>query len=111
MVQIMSVQELKQKMALSAQVLIDVRSPAEYSSVHIPGAELHPLDSFMPEQLIAKHAGATIHLVCHAGNRSAKAATQLEQAGCANVVSISGGTKAWEEARSEERRVGKECVP
>jgi rhodanese-related sulfurtransferase len=98
MVQTIEIKELQSKLSLGSTVLIDVRSPAEFRSVHIPGAELHPLDSLNPAELIKKYPDVPIHLVCQGGTRSAKAAALFEESGAKLVFSVAGGTKAWQQA-------------
>jgi rhodanese-related sulfurtransferase len=80
--------------------LIDVRSPAEFDSVHARGARLIPLDRISPAEIAAVRSGPTdpIYLICQAGSRSARACEKLSQAGIAQAFSIEGGTAAWEAA-------------
>lgn len=79
-------------------VIIDVRTPVEYASVHIPEARLIPLDGLDPAS-VAKTAGVgsgdTLYVVCKAGGRAAKACQKFMDAGIAAVVSIEGGTDGW----------------
>ena len=78
--------------------LIDVREPAEFSTVHAAGAVNVPLSEFIarageidPER--------DIYLICHLGGRSAQACEYLEQSrGWDNVINVLGGTDAWLEA-------------
>ena len=78
--------------------LIDVRTPAEFRSVHAEGALNHPLESLDPEGLPFEK-GETLHLICQSGGRSAKACQLLEAAGYEAVVNVEGGTAAWQAAR------------
>ena len=75
--------------------LIDVRTPAEFRSVHAEGALNHPLESLDPEGLPFEK-GETLHLICQSGGRSAKACQLLEAAGYEAVVNVEGGTAAWQ---------------
>lgn len=76
--------------------LIDVRTPAEYETVHATGAQNIPLNSLDPNSLqsVQKH----IAVICQSGQRSLKATQQLLAAGIENVVSVEGGTVAWQAA-------------
>lgn len=78
--------------------LIDVRTPAEYREIHAEGAELVPLD---PKALMASLNGSaneTIYVICKSGSRARQACEQFLAAGIANIVSVEGGTTAWEQA-------------
>ena len=77
--------------------LIDVRTPAEFRSVHAEGALNHPLESLDVEALPFEKDD-TLHLICQSGGRSAKACQLLEAAGYEAVVNVEGGTAAWQAA-------------
>lgn len=91
-----SVGQLHQISKEGTVCILDVRTPAEFRGVHITGARLEPLDSFDPVQIAARYEQRPLYLVCHAGSRSQKAAGLLEQAGITDVISVDGGTRAWE---------------
>ena len=81
--------------------LIDVRTPAEYREIHAEGAELAPLDRLDPKGLVASSNGSaneTIYVICKSGSRARQACEQFLAAGIANIVSVEGGTAAWEQA-------------
>ena len=81
--------------------LIDVRTPAEYREIHAQGAELVPLDRLDPKGLVASLNGSTtepIYIICKSGSRARQACEQFLAAGIANIVSVEGGTTAWEQA-------------
>jgi hydroxyacylglutathione hydrolase len=86
----MSVQELSQ----AAATVIDVRRRAEWSEGHIPGAQLHPLDS-LRESSNSLDKDATLAVHCKSGYRSAIACSVLEAQGFANVSNVMGGYDAW----------------
>ncbi|MFE0421143.1 rhodanese-like domain-containing protein [Streptomyces sp. NPDC058953] len=81
---------------LDALTVVDVRTPGEYASGHVPGAVNVPLDRVrraVPE--IAGAAGrGEVLLVCASGARSAKARALLAGRGV-RAASLSGGTSAW----------------
>ena len=77
--------------------LIDVRTPAEYSSIHVKGAKNHPMESLKLES-IPFSKDEEIHVICQSGGRSMKVCQKLEAAGFSNVVNVEGGTSAWHEA-------------
>jgi rhodanese-related sulfurtransferase len=81
--------------------LIDVRTPAEYRSAHVPFAENRPLESLDPAVLV--HADDTnrqrvLYVICQQGGRGANACAKLEAAGLCEAVNVAGGTAAWEQA-------------
>jgi len=75
-------------------LLIDVRSPAEFRSVHVDGAQNFPLDQLTADQLPAAPSNdRPIYVICQAGARSDKACVKLMQSGL-DVSSVQGGTAA-----------------
>lgn len=72
--------------------LLDVRTPVEYASLHIPGSRSMPLGRLQAEEL----KGREWLLVCASGQRAARALEQLEQAGCQGLRVLEGGVTAWE---------------
>ena len=80
--------------------LLDVRSPAEHSGVHIPGTQLMPLDELDPVSF-CKQRGADcspVYVICQSGGRAARAIQKLEAAGVKECVLLEGGTQAWVDA-------------
>lgn len=73
--------------------LIDVRSPEEFATGHVPGAVNVPLDEVLADPS-RHHGDGTIHVICQSGGRSMKAASAMHEAGVA-AVSVTGGTTAW----------------
>jgi rhodanese-related sulfurtransferase len=79
--------------------LVDVRSPAEFQSVHAEGAILCPLDALNPSQLAQKlglSSSSPAVLLCASGNRAKKAAEKFLAEGVSHCLVVEGGTKAWE---------------
>ena len=48
--------------------------------------------------------GEPLYVICQSGGRAAKAVEQFHAAGFSNVVSVEGGTTAWETGRAAGRR-------
>ena len=88
----------------SRVTLLDVRSPAEYRSGHIPGALLAPLDELKGADLANVTEGAglradnPLYLTCQAGLRAEQAAQVLREAGLTQLALVRGGTEAWKKA-------------
>lgn len=96
-------QELLQRQV--ALTLIDVRTPAEFSSAHIPGSYNVPLDQ-LPEHADQLRAlsGEPVVLICRSGGRARQAETTLLQADLPRVHVLQGGLAAWEGQRLPLRR-------
>jgi rhodanese-related sulfurtransferase len=75
-------------------LLLDVRTPAEYAQVHVPGARNIPLSDLNSEGLGVGRE-KMICILCHSGGRAAKAAGELTGAGYANALVVEGGTQGW----------------
>ncbi len=96
-----SVDEVKRRLdseGPAGLLLLDVRQPEEYAGElgHVPGAVLVPLPELRARVgEIAAHPGRTIITICRSGNRSARAAAILRDAGFVNVLNMTGGTLAW----------------
>ncbi len=93
-------QTLKQWLENNSVTLVDVREPAEYATERIPGAKLHPLSQFNPNQ-IQTPSGQKLVLYCQSGNRSTKAAQQCLEAGFTSVIHLRGGIPSWKNAGYE----------
>lgn len=85
--------------------LLDVRTPAEYETAHIPGAYNVPLQELgeYVDHLAAVSADTKVVTVCQSGNRARQARAQLERSSM-QVQCMDGGMKAWEQADGEVRR-------
>ena len=82
-------------------VLIDVRSPAEYSEIHADGAILLPLDKLESKEvrrLCGDKIDKPVFLICKSGQRAASAQKLLKNVGFTLPYCIEGGTVAWEQA-------------
>lgn len=86
-------------------LLLDVRMPAEFEEIHIPGSVLHPLSDLDPAAVRKLAEGKTnCVVVCRGGNRARQAAAKLEAAGLSNLTVLEGGVQAWESAGLEVNR-------
>lgn len=79
--------------------LIDVRTPEEFASGHVPGAVNLPVDDLQARMgELAAHKTGDLYLICRSGARSGRAQGMLASAGYANPINIAGGTLAWKSA-------------
>ncbi len=80
-------------------LVLDVREPTEYAAGHMPGAKNVPLASVEARAgEFDKHKAKPVIVMCESGTRSSKAAGILRARGFANVVNLSGGLPAWQQA-------------
>ncbi|MDH4261785.1 MAG: rhodanese-like domain-containing protein [Spirochaetia bacterium] len=75
--------------------LLDVRTPEEYQSGHVPRAVTLPLDELTSGATVPFEKTSEIYVICRSGKRSMAATQYLKSQGYTNVKSISGGTVAW----------------
>ncbi len=77
-------------------VLLDVRTPAEFKSKHLPNAVNLPLDRLNPEQLSALKIDLKqpIVIVCQSGKRAEKACELLTDLNCSDLKILAGGINA-----------------
>ncbi|MBT8326206.1 MAG: thioredoxin fold domain-containing protein [Bacteroidia bacterium] len=81
----------------SNPVLLDVRTPEEFSSSHLEGASsLNVHGSNFENEIIKLDKEAPIYLYCKSGARSAAAAEILVNAGFSSVYDLDGGLLSWE---------------
>ena len=76
--------------------LVDVREPAEYEIVRIPGSVLIPKgDILSGEALSTLPQDKPVVLYCRTGVRSAEALAAVKAAGFSDAVHVQGGVTAW----------------
>jgi rhodanese-related sulfurtransferase len=91
----------------AAPVLLDIREPAEFAMLHIPGSLNVPrgvleqscewdYDETVP--LLASGRDQEIVVICRSGYRSALAADVMQQMGFSNVLSLRLGVRGWNDA-------------
>ena len=93
-----TVQELQRQLPKNGIQVLDVRREAEFMAGHIDEASWWPLDRFRispPE--VDLNIPLAVH--CQSGYRSIIACSLLQRAGFQNVVNVSGGFGAWQEAK------------
>ena len=73
-------------------VLLDVRTPQEYSEGHIPASKNVPLQTLDKISSIADNKNIPLFVYCYSGGRSRQAAAVLQSMGYTNVTNIGGIT-------------------
>lgn len=74
--------------------IIDVRTPEEYKSGHIPKAINIPLNNVDKIKNTVKDMDAIIYVYCLSGSRSSQACNYFSKVGYTNVTNI-GGVGSW----------------
>jgi rhodanese-related sulfurtransferase len=85
--------------------LLDVRTPAEFTTAHIPGSYNVPLDLLREHRTeLREHLDQDVVLICRSGARAGQAETLLAQTGLANLHVLDGGITAWQNAGAPVNR-------
>jgi rhodanese-related sulfurtransferase len=80
-------------------VVLDVRTPKEFTAGHIPGAvNIDWNGADFQKKVSALDRSKTYLVQCAVGGRSAKAADKMMTLQFTNVYNLEGGIKAWEKA-------------
>jgi rhodanese-related sulfurtransferase len=80
-------------------LVLDVRDAGEYAQGHILGARNIPFGELEQRvKEIERYKAKPVICACATGNRSGNAAGILRKHGFTNVVNLSGGTAAWQQA-------------
>ena len=81
---------VKEFQRTSGAMLLDVRTPEEYRSGHIPGSRNISLQTIDRISSVAENKDAALYVYCQSGARSRQAAGALKQMGYTNVNNIGG---------------------
>ena len=81
----------------TAPFVLDVRTPEEFASGHVPGAVNIPYDQ-VPSRLAEIPKDKEVVLYCRSGRRAGLAAAELEKAGYTDLQLMQGDMPAWEKA-------------
>lgn len=83
----------------NAPRVLDVRTPAEFETAHIPGAYNVPLDTLREHRdELRRHLDQDVVLVCLSGQRASQAEAALADAGLPGLRVLDGGMAAWQAA-------------
>lgn len=95
----LSVHDLSKRLADSPPVVvIDVRTPGEYSQGHVAVARLYPLSSLKSQITEIKKVARDqdVAVICRTGNRSLMGSVILKRSGLQKVYNVNGGMVQWE---------------
>lgn len=89
--------EFKEQIKQKEAVLIDVRTPAEFESGHLPHAKNIDLtDSDFQKRIRDFSKDQRLLLYCRTGSRSAVAAKLLTRKGYTDVAHLKNGIMSWD---------------
>src|SRR5690606_12957787 len=77
---------------------VDIRSPEDYAKGHIAQARSLPLDQIDSRAQQSLPKNKPLIVVCANGRSASRAVAQLQSKGFENVVTLSGGMQAWQQA-------------
>jgi rhodanese-related sulfurtransferase len=87
------------------ETIIDVRTPAEFETVHIPGAVNVPLNLLEQHaEALASRLPEDVVLVCQSGVRAGQAKQRLAGAGAGTAKVLDGGIVAYTKAGGDVER-------
>lgn len=91
-----NVEKAQQMIQEEDPLIIDVRTPDEFASGHIEGAQLLDFYSGDFEEGLEKlPKDDTILVYCHSGNRSGKTMARMKELGFEKVYNLEGGMSSW----------------
>jgi rhodanese-related sulfurtransferase len=99
------VQEFEKLRRDTNNVVLDVRTPKEFASGHMPGAV--NIDYNSPEfakKIVELDKNKTYLVHCAVGGRSAKACDKLSQLNFGHLYNLEGGMRAWVKAGNEPKK-------
>ncbi len=95
----LGVKEFSAKVAEAGVITLDVRTPGEFMSGFIQGAQNIDFQSGNFEnEIAALDKNATYAVYCRSGNRSGQAVKVMHDAGFHNVYNLNGGVIDWANA-------------
>lgn len=101
-VPVISVEKMKEKLNGEDQpVILDTRSPEEYSVSHIQGARFVDYDNFTPEKVEDIPLDSEVIVYCSVGVRSERIGEKLQKMGFKNVKNLYGGVFNWKNNNQE----------
>ena len=78
------------------ELILDVRTPAEYRREHIEDAKMVPLADLEPKEFLnEQRACSRIFVISQSGVRARKAIGAFNKMGCTGCVLVKGGMDAW----------------
>jgi rhodanese-related sulfurtransferase len=92
---------LRAPMGGAVPAVLDVRTPGEFESGHIPGAVNIPVDQLDGHAVRIAAADPELVLVCQSGGRATAAHQRLSSHGARRSTVLTGGMASWAAAGGE----------
>jgi len=93
----MTASDFSTAMAKPGTIVLDVRTPAEYASGHLPQAQNIDIEAAdFATRITTLDKNATYAVYCRSGNRSGVALEQMAGAGFTHLYDLAGGIGAWQ---------------
>ena len=84
-------------------LFLDVRTPSEFQSGHVPGAKNIPVQA-LAEHLAEVPKDKKVFVYCESGVRSTRATQMLVDAGFTNIINMKASMRGWRNAGFETER-------
>lgn len=95
MAKLISAKDAKSKINNKDTVFIDVRSPAEYESMHIPSSYNIPLDVIDDYKDNIKKLDKNLIIICRSGKRATIACQKIDEVKSKDIKVLEGGITSW----------------
>jgi len=96
---VLTVEEYEKAIANPDIQLVDVRTPAEFSSGHIAKAiNINVMDATFTNEISKLDKQKPVYIYCRSGARSQRAAATLMQNGFTQIIDLQGGINSWNAA-------------
>jgi len=96
---VLTVEEYEKAIANPDIQLVDVRTPAEFSSGHIAKAiNINVMDATFTNEISKLDKQKSVYIYCRSGARSQRAAATLMQNGFTQIIDLQGGINSWNAA-------------
>lgn len=93
----MTASDFSTAMAKPGTIVLDVRTPAEYASGHLPQAQNIDIEAGdFATKIASLDKNATYAVYCRSGNRSGVALEQMAGVGFTHLYDLDGGIGAWQ---------------
>jgi len=105
-VKLVTAEEMKSILDMEDVQLVDVRTPQEFDEEHIVNSQ--NIDFMSPtfdEDITKLDKAKPVILYCKGGNKSAKCAKKLKDAGFKKVYDLDGGISKWKHSNKIEIEV------
>lgn len=91
----LNVEEFKELIEKGSGIILDVRTPGEFSRGNIKGSRNINIAGNFSENISTLDKKTPIYLYCASGGRSSKAMQIMQKAGFTELYNLKGGYGAW----------------